>query len=143
MTEPLTLPLPSWLRDRFDLPRVLAGEGWDGRLRERFDMRSHEQAFVKRVLARRTNLWLFRANQRRSCGDFLAIDMSSRRANRRAVVMELKAGVPLVRNGAHLQCANHRDAVDELVARGVLDPGSPVELLHGDDGAVLCHLRVG
>ncbi|MEJ7598210.1 MAG: hypothetical protein WKG01_09900 [Kofleriaceae bacterium] len=143
MTEPLTLPLPAWLRDRFDLPRVLAGEGWDCRLRERFDMRSHEQAFVKCVLARRTNLWLFRANQRRSCGDFIAIDMSSpRRAARRAHVMELKAGGRLVRDGAHLQCTNHRSALAELVARGVLDPASPVELLHGDDAAVLCHLGV-
>ena len=62
---------------------------------ERFDMRSHERAFVKTVLAKRSNLWLFRTNQRRSCGDFIAIDMSpSRLADRRAYVMELKTGEP-------------------------------------------------
>ncbi|HEY5937635.1 MAG TPA: hypothetical protein VIU61_23470 [Kofleriaceae bacterium] len=141
--EPLTLPLPAWLRDRFDLPRVLAGEGWDCRLRERFAMRSHEQAFVKTVLARRTNVWLFRSNQRRSCGDFVAIDMSSPRpAERRARVMELKAGEPLVRGGARFQCARYRDALDELVVRGVIDPASPVELLYGDEAAVLADLGV-
>jgi hypothetical protein len=139
--EPLTLPLPAWLRDRFDLPRVLAGEGWDCRLRERFAMRSHEQTFVKTVLARRTNLWLFRSNQRRSCGDFIAVDMSSpRRADRHARVMELKAGEPLVRGGARLQCAHYRSAVVELVERGVIDPASPVELLYGDEASVLSYL---
>ena len=139
--EPLTLPLPAWLRDRFDLPRVIAGEGWDCRLRERFDMRSQEQAFVKTVLSRRTNLWLFRSNQRRSCGDFITIDMSSpRRAERHARVMELKAGEPLVRGGARLQCAQYRSALDELVGRGVLDTASSVELLYGDEAAVLSYL---
>jgi hypothetical protein len=143
-TDPLTLRLPSWLCESFDLARVIANEHRRiaGVCRfDRFDMRSHERAFVKTVLARRSNLWLFRTNQRRSCGDFIAIDMSpSRRADRRAYVMELKMGERLVIGGARLQCAQYRSAVDELVAREVLEASSPVELLYGDGAVVLTHL---
>jgi hypothetical protein len=145
-TPPLTLRLPSWLCDSFDLARAIANEH---RARGRttgvcrfdeFEMRSHERAFVKTVLARRSNLWLFRTNQRRWCGDFIAIDMSSQRAARRAYVMELKTGDPLVTGGARHQCARYRAAVDELVARQILADRSPVELLYGDGAAVLTHL---
>jgi hypothetical protein len=146
-TDPLTLRLPSWLRESFDLARAIANEHRSlrrttGACRfDRFDMRSHERAFVKTVLARRSNLWLFRTNQRRSCGDFIAIDMSSsRRADRRAYVMELKMGERLVIGGARLQCAHYVSAVDELVAREILEGTSPVELLYGDGAAVLAHL---
>jgi hypothetical protein len=108
---------------------------------DQFDMRSHERAFVKDVLGRRSNLWLFRTNQRRSCGDFIAIDMSSPvRSDRHAFVMELKMGEPLVLGGARLQCAHHGSAIDELVAREILEATSPVQLLYGDGAAVLTHL---
>lgn len=147
-TEPLTLRLPSWLCDSFDLTRAIADEHRSrGRTTgicrfDRFEMRSHERTFVKTVLARRSNLWLFRTNQRRSCGDFIAIDMSSpRRAHRRAYVMELKMGERLVIGGARLQCAQYCSAVDELVAREILRGSSPVELLYGDGAAVLTHLE--
>jgi hypothetical protein len=146
-TDPLTLRLPSWLRDSFDLVRAIANEHrargrTTGVCRfDQFEMRSHERAFVKTVLARRSNLWLFRTNQRRWCGDFIAINMSpARRVDRRAYVMELKMGGRLVIGGAHLQYAHHDAAVDELVVRGILDDSSPVELLHGDGAAVLAHL---
>ncbi len=147
MTDPLTLRLPSWLCQSFDLARVIAnehraiGRSLGACHYDRFDMRSHERAFVKILLSRRRNLWLFRANQRKFCGDFIAVDMSSsRRARRRAVVMELKTGDRLVIGGARLQCANHRAAVAELVDRDVLDAESPVELLYGGETAVLSHL---
>lgn len=145
--DPLTLRLPSWLCESFDLSRAIANEHRSlGRTTgvcrfDWFEMRSHERSFVKTVLARRSNLWLFRTNQRRSCGDFIAIDMSSsRRADRRAYVMELKMGERLVIGGARLQCAQYRAAVDELVARSVLETDSHVELLYGDGAAVLTHL---
>lgn len=146
-TDPLTLRLPSWLCNSFDLARVIANEHRShGRTTgvcrfDRFEMRSHERSFVKTVLARRSNLWLFRSNQRRSCGDFIAVDMSSsRRADRCAYVMELKMGERLVTGGARLQCAQYGAAVDELAARGILEVRSPVELLYGDGAAVLTHL---
>ncbi|HEY4177915.1 MAG TPA: hypothetical protein VGM90_13805 [Kofleriaceae bacterium] len=146
-TDPLTLRLPRWLCQSFDLARAIANEHRVvGRTTaicqfDRFDMRTHERAFVKTVLARRSNLWLFRTNQRRSCGDFIAIDMSSsRRADRRAYVMELKMGGRLVIGGGHLQVAQYPSAISELVAREILDAGSPIEVLHGDGDAVLMHL---
>ena len=149
-TDPLTLRLPTWLCDSFDLARVIANEhrardrtiGRVGPCRyDQFEMRSHERVFVKTVLARRRNLWLFRTNQRKFCGDFIAIDMSpARRVDRRAYVMELKMGDPLVTGGKRLQCAQHRVAVEELVARDVLANCSRVELLYGDGAAVLTHL---
>jgi hypothetical protein len=145
--DPLTLRLPRWLCASFDLARAIANEHRSvGRTTgacqiDRFEMRSHERTFVKTVLARRSNLWLYRTNQRRSCGDFIAIDMSPpRRAERRAYVMELKMGERLVVGGARLQCAKYGEAVDELVAREVLDESSPVELLYGDGDAVLTRL---
>ena len=148
-TDSLTLRLPSWLCDSFDLGRVIANEH---RVRgrttgvcrfDRFDMRSHERAFVKTVLAQRRNLWLFRTNQRRSCGDFIAVDMScARRSLRRAYVMELKMGERLALGGARLQCAHYAAAIAELIARDVLESGSPVELVYGDGDVVLQHLRV-
>ncbi|MGE0402069.1 MAG: hypothetical protein AB7T06_35535 [Kofleriaceae bacterium] len=145
--DPLTLRLPTWLCQSFDLARVIANEHRSlgrttGACRfDWFEMRSHERAFVKTLLAERSNLWLFRTNQRRSCGDFIAIDMSSsRRADRLAYVMELKMGERLVLGGARLQCAQHGAAIDELVAREILDAGSPVKLLYGDGAVVLTHL---
>jgi hypothetical protein len=145
--DPLTLRLPRWLCESFDLARAIAVEH---RMPRRttgicrfdwFDMASHERTFVKTMLARFSNHWLFRANQRRSCGDFIAIDMSpSRRSRRRAYVLELKMGDRLVIGGARLQCANHRAAVEELVDRDVLGADSPVELLYGGETAVLAHL---
>lgn len=147
-TDPLTLRLPSWLCGSFDLARAIANEH---RVRGRttgacrfdeFDMRSHERAFVKTLLARCSKLWLFRTNQRRWCGDFIAVDMSARPAHRRAHVMELKMGERLVIGGARLQLAQHAAAVDELVAREVLGAGAPCELLYGDGTAVLGHLGV-
>lgn len=146
-TDPFTLRLPSWLRESFDLARVISNEHRSrGRTTgpcryDEFEMRSHERVFVKTLLARCSNLWLFRTNQRKSCGDFIAVDMSSaRRAARRAYVMELKMGDRLVIGGARLQCAQHAVAIDELASRNVIDGTSPRELLYGDATAVLAHL---
>jgi len=60
-----------------------------------FAFKADEQAFARELLERRTELWLFRTNQRASCGDFVAVDMSSPwPARRRAYVIELKRGMP-------------------------------------------------
>jgi hypothetical protein len=147
--EPMTLLLPTWLGERFDLGRAIAEEArwtWtEGyRLLERFELAGHERAFVKTVFARRSNLRLFRSNQRQACGDFIAVDMSAPRPpDRRVHVLELKTGAPLVLGGARLQCANHRAAVDEIAATtGIVDATTRVELVYGDAGVVLAHLGV-
>lgn len=143
----MTLLLPGWLRETFNLARAIAGEkrwSWSEghRLLRCFEMRSHERAFVKTLLTRRTNLWLFRCHQQKACGDFIVVDMSAALpARRRAHVMELKTGDPLVVGGAHLQYACHRAALDEIALRtGILDDATEVQLLHGDAGAVLAYL---
>jgi hypothetical protein len=143
----MTLLLPAWLRHTFNLARAIAAErrwSWtEGyQLLRCFEMRSHERAFVRAMLTRRSNVWLFRCNQRLACGDFIAVDMSAPApADRIARVMELKTGSRLVIGGAHLQLSRYRTALDEIAARtGALAPAAPVELLHGDGEAVLAHL---
>jgi hypothetical protein len=147
--EPYTLLLPTWIVDRFDLARAIAEERrwtWtEGyRLLERFDVSGPERAFARTLLARRTNMWLFRCNQRRACGDFIAVDMSPPEpAARTAHVLELKTGEPLALGGARLQHANHRDAIAEIATTtGVVSAASEIELVYGDAEAVLAHLGV-
>jgi hypothetical protein len=147
--EPFTLLLPSWLGERFDLARVIAESGrwtWtEGyRLLERFDVHGPERAFVKTLLARRTNLWLFRTNQRLACGDFIVVDMSAPApADRRSHVIELKTGEPLALGGARLQCARHREALDEIAATtAVITAATATELVYGGAEAILAHLGV-
>jgi len=145
----MTLLLPTWIVDRFDLARAIAEEqrwSWtDGyRLLERFEVTGPERAFVKTLLTRRTNLWLFRSNQRRACGDFIAVDMSSPEPDARAAaVIELKTGEPLALGGARLQFANHADALAEIATTtGIITRATAVELVHGDAVVVLAHLGV-
>jgi len=144
--DPLTLRLPPWLVDRFDLPRVIAEAGSYTRseafrLLERFATSGPEQAFAQTVLARRTNLWLYRCNQRAACGDFIVVDVSAPApAGRAAVAIELKANQPLALGGARLQLANVDAAVGELIAAGVL-ASAAVTCVHGDEAAVLAYLR--
>ncbi|MBK9035300.1 MAG: hypothetical protein IPL61_29280 [Myxococcales bacterium] len=144
--DPLTLRLPPWLVDRFELPRVIAESGdctrsAAFRLLERFAMSGPEQAFVQTVLARRTNLWLYRCNQRAACGDFIVVDVSSPTpADRVAVAIELKAGAPLALGGARVQLANVDAAVAELVVAGVVGGGA-VTHAYGDEAVVLTYLR--
>ncbi len=99
---PSTLRLPFHAAARFSLEQLLVAqldcpwsEAWI--LREMFALSGPELGFARVMLERRRNLWLYRTNQRRYCGDFVAIDMSAPR-HRRAYALELKAGEP-VRTG--------------------------------------------
>lgn len=144
--DPLTLLLPAWMVERFELSRALAETGrwsWSEayRLLERFDLSGPERGFAQTLLSRRTNLWLYRCNQREACGDFVVVDLSPPDAGRRpALVIELKAGAPLAFGGARLQLARAADAVAEIAATGVL-AHTRFEQVQGDPAAVLAHLR--
>lgn len=147
--EPFTLYLPPWLGERFDLARAMAESGrwgWtDGyRLLERFELHAPEREFVKTLLARRTNLWLFRTNQKLACGDLIAVDMSAPdAADRDAYVIELKTGEPLAIGGARLQLARYREALAEIAAlTAAVTAATRCELVYGDAGAILAHLGV-
>jgi hypothetical protein len=112
-----------------------------------FAFKADEHEFALELLSRRTELWLFRANQRAFCGDFLAIDMSSPRpAGRRVYVLELKRGMP-VRIGAGavgIQLRNATIAVRALAReRGfVADEGASITV-SGDGAAIVAMFKRG
>lgn len=148
--EPVTLHLPSSLLTQgFDLARLMSqdprwnwAEGF--RLLERFDLHDRERAFCRTLFQRHTHLWVFRANQRAFCGDFVLVDMSTPQpARRRAYVVELKAGARLAVDdeGARHQLAHHPRALGELVAAGVLGPASRICFLWGDPAEVVGFLE--
>ena len=109
-----------------------------------FAFKNDELPFARRVERYKTNLWLYRTNQRRLCGDFVAVDMSEpRRRRRRVWVLELKRGarLRLGGGGAGNQLVNAAKAV-AAVARtdGNIVPDAQHELVSGDGAAVLALL---
>ena len=114
-------------------------------LSERYALKSDEKPFVRELLSRKRNLWVFRCDQRRFAGDFVVVDMSDPRPARRwVVVLDLKMGAPLVLGGggAGVQLTHAQLAVDGVAAReGVLAPGVPYVLATGDKEVMLAFLR--
>ena len=106
-----------------------------------FAFKADEHAFARELLSRRTEIWLFRANQRAFCGDFLAVDMSNpRRARRRAYVIELKRGMPVRIGGGAvgLQLQNADRAVKALAReRGLLGDEATCVTVSGDGAGII------
>jgi len=106
-----------------------------------FEFGSDERGFCLRLAIRKTNLWLFRSNQRRFCGDFVVVDMSCPVPEARRVrVIDLKRSRPLRLGGggAGMAFRNAPAAVDEIARRtGVVVPGHEVELATGGSAQVL------
>jgi hypothetical protein len=140
---PLTLRLPFSLAEHFSLARVLAADperSWtEGyKLLEVFDVTRPEREFALTLLRRKTNLWLFRCNQRAFCGDFVVVNMSPPRPERRAAwVLELKQGAPLSTNAGGLQLQNAGAALEEIVSLGVVAQDCPMVLLRGSPDVLL------
>lgn len=113
-------------------------------LSERYALKSDEKPFVRELLGRKRNLWVFRCDQRRFAGDFVVVDMAEPRPGRRhVVVLDLKMGAPLVLGGggAGIQLTRAQDAVDGVAARqGVITPGTPFVLATGDKDVMLAYL---
>ena len=149
---PWTLHLPATLLLRgFSLARLLArdpkrswSEGY--RLLERFELRSHERGFALTLLQRRSNLWLFRCDQRRFCGDFVVVDMSAPRpVDRRVHLLELKQNEPLIvgARGERHQMANYGYAVEHIAdTAGIIPAGHPCSLIYGDPSLTLRFFRL-
>lgn len=114
-------------------------------LSERYALKSDEKPFVRELLGRKRNLWVFRCDQRRFAGDFVVVDMSEPRpARRQVVVLDLKMGAPLVLGGggAGIQLTQAQLAVEAVAARkGLIAPGTPYVLATGDKDAMLTFLR--
>jgi hypothetical protein len=139
------LRLPFALVDRdWTVRRVLAADPsrpWrEGRaLLDRFEMSGPERRFARALLGRKRNLWLYRCDQRRFCGDFLCVDMSPRLALRPAAVLELKADAALTLGGggAGVQFQNVPAAVRAAAAAGVIADSCEPTLVCGDGARVL------
>jgi hypothetical protein len=116
-------------------------------LSERYALKSDEKPFVRELLRRKRNVWAFRCDQRRFAGDFVVVDMSEPRPERRwVVVLDLKMGAPLVLGGggAGVQLTQAQGAVEALAARqGIITSGARYELATGDKAAILAWLCAG
>jgi hypothetical protein len=116
------------------------------KLTEKFEFRNDEKKFAKEVLEQKKNLWIFRTNQQKFCGDFIIIDMSSPIPEKRAIfVLDLKQNAQLKQGGggAGIQFKNAQLAVSELADKRRLIPtNAPYELLSGDRKAILRYLGV-
>tara|TARA_B100000609_G_scaffold116456_1_gene92675 strand:- start:206 stop:574 length:369 start_codon:yes stop_codon:yes gene_type:complete len=115
-------------------------------LAERFAFRNDEKRFVKELLSRKKNLWCFRTNQQKFCGDFVIIDMSSPCPKKREVyVLDLKRGARLKSGGggAGIQFKNARLAVEEIARKTeTIDKDTSYELLTGDREEILAYLGI-
>ncbi len=105
------------------------------RLVEIFAMTRPEIAFVRRLLERKRNLWLYRCNQRRFCGDFVVVDMSGPMNLREALVLELKANEALKLEAGGVQLQNAAEAVAELIG-SVLEAGAGHRCVQGSPEVV-------
>ncbi|MBX3207163.1 MAG: hypothetical protein KF764_19100 [Labilithrix sp.] len=135
----LVLRLPRAALGRRDVVARLAAT-WQAR--SLFAFKCDELAFARALLARRTNLWLYRTSQRAFAGDFIAVDVSSPAAASRPIsVIELKRGEP-VRVGlpSSVQLRNAPAALRELAGTGVVSEGASVRAITGDAAAVLALL---
>jgi len=116
------------------------------RLFWQFAFKSDELPFARQLLARKGNIWLFRSNQQRLCGDFVLVDMSSPDPSRRPVmVVDLKRGAPLREGGGGTsnQLANAHSAVERLAQHTEIIPrNARYRLWTGDRSAALQHLGV-
>lgn len=109
----------------------LAPQAW------RFEMSPGEVRFARALLARHTELWLYRTDQQAFAGDFLLVDMSAPDpAMRQLWALDLKLGAPVRVGGGgagnQLVCVD--DAIDALYSLGVAAPRaeSPPVLVTGD-----------
>ena len=114
------------------------------RLVAAFRFKNDERPFALQLLARKSNLWVFRSNQHASCGDFFVVDMSSPDPSIREVwALDLKQGAPLRRGGggAGDQLRHVGRALSDLARRyGVVSPDAAPSLLVGDSQLLLQEL---
>ncbi len=142
--DPLIIYLPFSLVEEFNLARIIANDGrWSWSegyaLLKVFSLASHEKRFARELLRRRRNIWLFRTNQRRFCGDFITVDMSAATLTFRKVhVIELKTGEAVSHPPGGGQLQNSRLALEEIALRhGIIEPDCEATLIKGGEEAVL------
>jgi hypothetical protein len=97
-----------------------------------------EHGFARALLGARTQLWLYRCNQRAACGDFVVVDVSPPWPRlRTAWVLELKRSAVLRFGAGGVQLADAEGARAQLVRDGVLDPDRPLLPILGQGPEIL------
>jgi hypothetical protein len=132
-------------RGRAGLASALRGEVSSRRLHatvSRFELSSRERRFARRLLAERSQLWLYRCLQGAQVGDFAVVDMSAPcPAQRRVRVLELKQGQAVASLGPRaLQVAATPRLLRQLAERGVAE-ASGWSCWRGDGDAFLVTWR--
>ena len=150
---PLALEIPRRALARRDLIpalvwRALRPRNADaGLVVQTFALKNDELDFARALLGRKSQLRLFRSNQRAFCGDFVVVDVSSPSVARRsAVVLDLKQGAPLCvgGGGAGVQLQNAGLVVRDIAtATCALVAEAPFEVVTGDAEEVLRFFGVG
>lgn len=106
-----------------------------------FAFKDEELPFARALTSRRSQLWLFRANQRAFAGDFIVVDLSSSRVAKRPVLaLDLKRGQRVRLGRAGIQMQRTADAVTALAAHGVVAQGARPLHATGDASALLVAL---
>ena len=111
-----------------------------------FAMEEDEREFARVILDQKPNYWVFRANQKKFCGDFIVVDMSCPDAsNRKPIVVELKRGATLKLGGggASNQLCNAAEAICAIATHTQAVPVDAVfEKAVGDEEEVLDFLEI-
>lgn len=103
-----------------------------------------EHGFARELLGARTELWLYRCNQRAYCGDFVVVDVSCPWPElRQAWAIELKLRTIFRVGVGGIQLRHVDSAREELVRAGVLDPSRPISTVLGSAGDVLSWFGAG
>ena len=141
---PIVLKLPRRSLARRDAVRMLVGRldlrAPRAEIISVFAFKDEELAFA-RALAERTNLWLYRVNQRAFAGDFLVVDVSSpERDLRPAIALDLKRGGRLREGRQGIQMQRTDRAVAAVAASGLVGASCvPVHMM-GDARALLASI---
>lgn len=96
-----------------------------------FALASQEARFCRAMLQTRTNWWVFRCNQKIFAGDFVLLDMSSARPEKRYVmVVELKSNRRLCARKGH-QLQHSQQVLDILIEQNLMTENNSIHYYHG------------
>lgn len=111
-----------------------------------FAFKSDERRFARALLGAKSQLWLYRTNQRAFSGDFVVVDVSPPSLDRRrAFVLDLKLGAPLRLGGggAGVQLRNAARVVRDIAREaGALGEDANYDIVTGDGDALLAFFGV-
>jgi hypothetical protein len=106
-------------------------------LRGALEFKDAELDFA-RALCRRSNLWIWRVDQRAYGGDFLVVDVSSPRIDHRPVLaLDLKRGRKVVVDRPGVQMKDAAKSIAFIARAGVVAPETPALYVTGDAWLIL------